>query len=147
MRAIVVVFALVAGCGPGAGAMGGVPPGYNPSCAPVGTATLTALAIGHADGRPYAVGDVFDTVTGGQGLTMAHFRLLLTGQVPSCVEAQVTANYASSPDAHAVTAADGGGTMEYYMGPIDLSQSVHVTASVAGMTASLTAGSTVFSIQ
>ena len=145
MRAFVVVLALVAGCGPGAGVMGGVPPGYNPSCAPVGDATLTALAIGHADGSPYAVGDRFDTTTGGQGLTMAHFRLVLTGTVPSCVESTVQVNYAANQDAHAVSATDAGGTMEYYMGPIDTTHVV-VTATVAGKTATLTAGSTVQSI-
>ena len=47
---------------------------------------------------------------------MEHFTLVLTGDVvPSCVESQVMVNYASSYEAHAVHAADGGGTLEYYM--------------------------------
>jgi hypothetical protein len=55
-------------------------------------------------------------------------------------------NYSSSLDAHAVHLADGGGTMEYYMGPIDALGHVTITATVAGKTATLSAGSTVLSI-
>jgi hypothetical protein len=142
MRAIPLFLVLLAGGCPGGGVTGGVPPGYNPSCAPVEDATPTSLAIGHADGRPYAVGDVLDTTRGGQGLTMAHFTVLLGGAVPSCVEAEVHVNYSINQDAHAVTT---GGSMEYYMGPIDTSH-VTITATVGGKTATLTAGSTVFSI-
>ena len=145
MRAIPVLLVVLAGGCPGPAVTGGVPPGYNPSCAPVAAATLTSLAIGHADGRPYAVGDRLDTITGGQGSTMAHFTLLLTGDVGACVESQVMVNYASSFDAHAVAPVDGGGRLEYYMGPIDPSH-VTITAHVAGKTATLTAGSTVLTI-
>ena len=146
MRAIPLLLVLLAGGCPGGGVTGGVPPGYNASCAPVGDATLTALAIGHADGRPYAVGDRFDTATGGQGLTMAHFTLVLTGAVASCVESDVKLNYGERLEAHPVTPTDGGGTMEYYVGPIDATTHVELTATVAGKTATLSAGSTVFSI-
>lgn len=145
MRAILVIFALVAGGCPDNSVTGGIPPGYEASCAPVAPATLASLAIAHADGRPYVIGDSLDTVRGGQGGTMAHFTLVLGGTVSSCVESEVHVNYATSFDAHPVTLADGGGRMEYYMGPIDTSH-VTITATVAGKTATLTAGSTVQSI-
>jgi hypothetical protein len=142
MRAIPLLLVLLAGGCPGNDVTGGVPPSYNPSCAPVQDAAPTSLAIGHADGRPYAVGDTLDTVRGGQGLTMAHFTVLLGGTVPSCVEADVHVNYSGYADAHAVSPT---GSMEYYMGPIDTSQ-VTITATVGGKTATLSAGATVQSI-
>ena len=143
MRAISLLVVLLAGGCPGGGVTGGIPPGYNPACAPVEEAAPTSLTIGHADGRPYAVGDRLDTTSGGQGLPMAHFTVLLGGTVPSCVEAEVHVNYAVTEDAHAVSPA---GAMEYYMGPIDPTSHVTISATVGGKTATLSAGATVFAI-
>ena len=145
MRTIGLFLVLLASGCPGGGVTGSVPPGYNPSCAPVEAVTPASLAIGHADGRPYAVGDRLDTTTGGQGLTMAHFTLLVGGTVPACVEAEVHVNYAVNYDAHAVTADADGGTLEYYMGPISTGN-VTITATVGGKTATLAAGTTVYAI-
>lgn len=147
MRAICLFLVILASGCPGPGVTGGVPPSYNPACAPVEAVTPTSVAIGHADGRPYAIGDPLDTTRGGQGLTMAHFTVLVGGAaVPSCVEAEVHVNYAANYDAHAVTPDAGGGALEYYMGPISTGN-VTITATVGGMTATLGAGTTVYSIE
>jgi hypothetical protein len=120
MRAFLVVFALVAGCGPGAGDMPSSPPVYL-DCSPIEEPTLTALAIGHTDGRVYTVGDAPDIIRGGQGLSMTQFSVRLTGTVPGCIAPSIGVEGHADYNRRSPTPVDGGASFVETLGPVDAS--------------------------
>jgi hypothetical protein len=137
-----VVATLAAGCGPDDGASSGSSGSNNPpppACSPVAEPTLTALAIRRGDGSAYAAGQAVDTVRGGQGLTMAHFTLRLTGSVPNCIMPFVAVGSATRVEPLNVSPGPDGVDIDYVMGPID--SSVLIRASIGGLDASVTVDS------
>ena len=110
MRRIFVFLALLAGGCPG----GNVAPGSQPDNCTAGTATLTSLAIQNSGAAsPAAVGDRWIPGFGGQGLTMAHFDLVLTGDfVPNCVNINARAENAIFDGNSDVRLTATGGTVE-----------------------------------
>src|SRR5213592_2697131 len=125
MRAIPLILALLAGCGPGVGA-----PRSSfavDSCTPE-PATITAIELWH-DGMALAAGARAPTDSGGQGLPMASVDVHLTGTFGGCVEVSATAGHVQ--DGGGLKVADG--SLHVFMGPVDPSFDLRVV--VHGLTA------------
>jgi hypothetical protein len=102
----------------------------------VGTATLDSIAIGdELTQMPVKVGDIWHPASGGQGLPMAQFRILLFGTVPDCTEVHATAQNGTLEGAQNVLRSDAGGQVEVRIGPVD--STFGIEAVVAGKTASV----------
>ena len=115
---------LAAGCvGGGGGGFGSSPSHCTPASAALDSIAIEDYGVGH----PAAVGDSWVPGTGGQGLTMSHFTVLLTGTVPDCLQVTAMAEHAVFDGPQAVLAAPGGGSFDLLIGPVDDTYDIDVT--------------------
>jgi hypothetical protein len=132
MRTIPALLLILAGAGCGPPVATGS--SYGDKCSPAGTATLDSIAIGDESTQmPVKVGDRWFPSSGGQGLPMAQFRILLFGTVPDCTEVHATAQNGTLEGAQNVLPTDTGGQVDVRIGPVD--DSFAIDAVVAGQTA------------
>jgi hypothetical protein len=138
MRWIFPMLLCLAGCGPDAGAIPGGSSGDN--CAPA-PARVDSLAIARPRGAGYAVGDAVEPAYGGQGLPMSAFDLLLTGDIPSCIDVVVhVGNAQLVAEKLAMPRGDGTSAVSVFLGPVGLSYDIDATVGDQHVHASIVNG-------
>jgi hypothetical protein len=131
---VLVLFAGLAGGCPGGRP---APLGSEPDDCTPQTPTIASIAVeNYGADHPVAVGDSWTPGTGGQGLTMSHFVILLGGTIPDCVDVTASAENAHVSGAMNVLATANGGNVDLLIGPVDASYDLDV--EVAGQIAHVT---------
>ncbi|HEY2748375.1 MAG TPA: hypothetical protein VGL86_27315 [Polyangia bacterium] len=127
MRRILVLLACLAGgCPGGNGAFSSQPSNCSPAAAVIDSIAI----VDYTKGAPAAVGDIWTPGTGGQGLTMSHFDVLLHGSLlPECVQVTAMAEHAIfDGPADVIPSGDAdSGRFDLLIGPVDDTYDIDVT--------------------